>query len=218
MRSLGRSGRAKGSAALDSALAYTFVAFVYDPVVADVLGHAGCAHPFASATVQESCADVAGYGARADIVGMARGRKCSPWQSSFTVLFVMCLMMWVAPSLSVWIFEVFEVLAPLPTMIDTLLYWLLSAPLPVLFGTVGWMWIFGVLPFTGIEVDRLLFYSLLWVGVSSVTACKGKGQKEKTSIAHGSLIISIPSQAYRVIVNLVLPRFHDMQRVFWRLR
>ena len=83
MRSLGCSGRAQGSAALDFALAYTFVAFVYDAVVADVLGHAGCALPSASATVQELCADVAGCGARADIVGLARGQKCSPWHSVF---------------------------------------------------------------------------------------------------------------------------------------
>ena len=56
-----------------------------------------------------------------------------------------------------------------------LLYWLLSAPLPVLFVTAGWVWIVGVLPLAGIEIDRLLFYSLLWVGVSFATACKGKG-------------------------------------------
>ena len=78
---MGRSGRAQGSAALVSSLAYTFVAFVYDAVVADVLGHAGCALLSASATVQEFCADVAGYGAPADIVGSARGQKCSLWHS-----------------------------------------------------------------------------------------------------------------------------------------
>ena len=75
MRSLGRSGRAQGFAAFVSALVFTFVAFVYDAVVADVLSHAGCALPSASATVQEFCADVASYGARADIVGLARGKS-----------------------------------------------------------------------------------------------------------------------------------------------
>ena len=59
MRSLGRSGRGQGFAALVSALVFTFV---YDAVVADVLGHAGCALPSASATVQEFCADVAVMG------------------------------------------------------------------------------------------------------------------------------------------------------------
>ena len=58
----GRSGRARGFAALVSALVFTFVASVYDAVVADVLGHAGCVLPSASATVQELRADVAGYG------------------------------------------------------------------------------------------------------------------------------------------------------------
>ena len=68
MRSLGRSGRARGFAALVSALVFTFVASVDDAVVADILGHAGCVLPSASATVQELRADVAGYGALADIV------------------------------------------------------------------------------------------------------------------------------------------------------
>ena len=83
MRSLGRSGRAWGFAALVSALVFTFVAFVYDAVVANVLGLAGCVLPSASATVQEFCADVAGYGARAEIVGLARGQKCSQRHSVF---------------------------------------------------------------------------------------------------------------------------------------
>ena len=62
MRSSGRSGRARGFVALVSALVCIFVASVYDAVVADVLGHAGCVLPSASATVQGSRAGVAGYG------------------------------------------------------------------------------------------------------------------------------------------------------------
>ena len=83
MRSSGRSGRARGFVALVSALVCIFVASVYDAVVADVLGHAGCVPPSASATVQGSRAGVAGYGALADIVGLARGQKCSLQRSVY---------------------------------------------------------------------------------------------------------------------------------------
>ena len=77
MRSLGRLGRARGFVALVSVLVFICVASVYDAVVADVLGHAGCVLPFVFATMRGSRAGVAGYGALADIVGLARGQKCS---------------------------------------------------------------------------------------------------------------------------------------------
>ena len=83
MRSSKPSGPARGFVVLVSALVCIFVASVYDAVVADVLGHAGCVPPSASATVQGSRAGVAGYGALADIVGLARGQKCSLQRSVY---------------------------------------------------------------------------------------------------------------------------------------
>ena len=75
-----------------------FVASVYDAVVADVLGHAGCVLPSASATVQELHADVAGYGDLADIVGLARGQKCSLQHSVYREILCFCLLVGFAAS------------------------------------------------------------------------------------------------------------------------